>query len=1121
MDEHVTEPTTEAAVEAFIREWRAAQASERANGQAFVIGLTELVGAATPGVATGDVRRDAYVFERPVRFHDGPKESVGFADLYKRGAVVLETKQGVDAERAAQGKRQRKGHGVRGTGAWEATMEAAKNQAARYARNLEPAEPVPPFLAVVDVGHCVDLYADFGGTGRLYAPFPSAETYRVHLDDLRDPAVRERLRLVFEDPYALDPARRQAAVTQELAGRLATIAASLDADAPDDEERGEQTAGFLTRCLFCMFAEDAGLLPDRAFSQLLEAYRDRLDVLPSALSSFFRAMDEGGFVMGVDVTVPEFDGVLFRDRWAPELDRDQLDGLLAAAAMDWREVEPAIFGTLVERALDPKKRRHMGAHFTPRAYVERVIGPAVIEPLREEWEGVRAAARAAEAEAEEEASPKAAQKKRAEARDLISGFLGRLARVRVLDPACGSGNFLYVTFAGLKALESEVRAALRRFGQTESLELEGVAVTPHQMLGIELGARAAAVADLVLWIGYLQWHVRTHGGAQPLPEPILKGYGQVEHRDALLDVDGDRAAWPEADFIVGNPPFVGKGQPMRESLGQEALDRLAAAYPEVPGSVDLVMYWWARSAEAVRARRVRRFGLITTSSITQTFNRRIVERHLDAEEDPLALSFAIPNHPWVDEGADVRMAVTVGVRASVFDAGAGRLATVASETPTNDGVPDVELTETVGEIHADLTVGADVTQAEALEANEGLASFGMMLAGRGFLISPKEARAFGLGSVEGADRVLRPTLNGRDLAKPARERYVIDLYGYEADEARERFPEVYEHVVREVKPQRDGNRDKQRRERWWLHGRTNENLRTALAGLHRFIATPETAKHRVFSFLDVEILPEHKLVAVALEDAYHLGMLSSRVHGTWAVAAGGKLGVGNDPVYNKGKCFETFPFPAPTEAQEAEIRRLGDAIDVHRKARQAAHPGLGLTDLYNAVEALRAGRDLDKAEERAADAGLAHTLLDLHRQLDRAVLEAYGWSDLDAEAKTFEGALLDRLVALNAERHEEERQGVVRYLRPAFQDPDQTSQAGLALPTAAAQTPEAVEPRPWPSGMAAQTVAVRQAVAALGSADAAGVAARFRGAGPKTVAPVLETLAELGLGRAEDGGFVA
>lgn len=1114
-------PASEPDTEPFIQKWEAAQASERSNAQSFLTELTMLVGASPPEASTGDVSRDAYVFERPVRFHDGPKESVGFADLYKRGAVVLETKQGVDAERTAQGKRQRRGHGVRGTGAWEATMEAAKNQAARYARNLEPAEPVPPFLVVVDVGYCVDLYADFGGTGRLYAPFPSADAYRVRLDDLRDPAVRERLRLVFEDPYALDPARRQAAVTQRLAERLAELAASLDADAPDDEQQAERTAGFLTRCLFCMFAEDAELLPDRAFSRLLEAYRDRLDVLPSALSSFFRAMDEGGFVMGVDVTVPEFDGVLFRDRWAPALDRDQLDGLLEAASMDWREVEPAIFGTLVERALDPKKRRHMGAHFTPRAYVERVIGPAVIEPLREEWEGVRAAARAAEAEAEEASSPKAARAKRAEARDLISDFLSRLARVRVLDPACGSGNFLYVTFAGLKALEGEVRAALRRFGQTERLELEGVAVTPHQMLGIELGARAAAVADLVLWIGYLQWHVRTHGDAQPLPEPVLQGYGQVEHRDALLDADGGRAAWPEADFIVGNPPFVGKGQPMRESLGQATLDRLAAAYPEVPGSVDLVMYWWERAAEAVRAGRVRRFGLITTSSVTQTFNRRIVERHLDADENPLALSFAIPNHPWVDDGADVRMAVTVGVRAAEFDAGAGRLATVATETPTDDGVPDVELAEAVGEIHADLTVGADVTQAEKLEANANLSSFGVMVSGRAFLVKRKEAADLGLGEVSGIERVLRPTLNGKDLTNPPRDRLIIDTFGLDEDELREGFPAVYERLLRDVKPERQTKRRKAHRVYWWLHGEKRPSMRKALDGLDRYIATPETAKHRLFQFLPAEVLPEHKVIAIGLGDGYHLGVLSSRVHGTWAVAAGGKLGVGNDPVYNTTKCFQPFPFPTPTEAQEAEIRRLGDTIDAHRKARQTAHPTLGLTDLYNAVEALRAGRALDEVEERAADAGLAHTLLDLHRQLDRAVLEAYGWGDLDAEAKTFEGAVLDRLVALNAERREEECQGVVRYLRPAFQDPDATSQAGLALLATVAPEPETAEPRPWPSGMAAQTVAVRQAVAALGSADAGSVAARFRGAGPKTVTPVLETLAELGLVRAEAGMYVA
>ena len=869
-----------------------------------------------------------------------------------------------------------------------------------------------------------------------------------------------------------------------------------------------------------MFAEDAGLVPDRAFSRLLEAYRDRPGMVAPALSGFFRAMDEGGFVMGLDVTVPEFDGVLFRDRWAPELGADDLEALLAAAAMDWREVEPAIFGTLVERALDPKRRRHMGAHFTPRAYVERVIGPTVIEPLRDEWEGVQAAASAAEAEAEEAASAGLAKKKRAEAREMLRGFLGRLARVRVLDPACGSGNFLYVTFAGLKALEGEVRAALRLAGQTETLELEGVAVTPHQMLGIEKGARAAAVADLVLWIGYLQWHLRTYGGAQPLPEPILKGYGQVEHRDALLDGDGGRAEWPEADYIVGNPPFVGNKR-MIESLGEEATETLRAAYPEVPSSADLVMYWWDRAAEAVREGQARRFGLITTNSLTQTFNRRVVERHLTAEADALALAFAVPDHPWVDDGADVRVALTVGVRGEAFDAEAGRLATVAAEVATAEGVPDVELVEATGRVHADLTVGADVTAAEKLAANAGLSNRGVTPVGTGFRVTPDEAERLGLGRVEGLDRHVRPYLNGKDVTATPRGYLIIDLLGLGEDEVRERFPEVYEHLLREVKPGREKVRRRSYRERWWVLGEPRSSFRPALAGLDRFVATPYVAKHRLFQFLDAAVLPDEALIAIATDDAFHLGVLSSRVHEAWALAAGGRLGVGNDPRYNNSKTFEPFPFPTATDEQVQEIRRLGEAIDAHRKARQAAHSDLGLTDLYNAVEALREGRTLTERERRDADAGLAHTLADLHRHLDRAVLAAYGWGDLDAEAAGFGPKVLERLVALNAVRAEEERRGRVRYLRPSFQDPGGSSQAGLALPAVEAAPTEGAAPRPWPEGMAAQTVAVRRAVAALGSADAAAVAARFRGAGPRTVAPVLETLAELGLVRAEGGVFVA
>ena len=1048
-------------------------------------------------------------------------------------------------------------------------MDAARAQVVRYAQNLEASEPVPPLAIVADVGHCLDLYADFGGSGRVYAPFPDAARKRIHLPDLRDPHVRNRLRLAFDDPLALDPTRYQARVTRQLAARLADLARSLDTPQPDapplssrgatrrgdlptpptgttaqpsaltPDQRAEQTAGFLTRCLFCFFAEDAGLLPNRAFSRLLESYHADLAHLPQGLSGFFRAMDEGGYVGEIREQVRRFNGLLFRDRYAPSLSADQLEALIAAAAMDWQHVEPAIFGTLVERALDPAKRRHLGAHFTPRAYVERVIGPAVIEPLREQWDGVRAAADLAEQAAEtadEAGKPQTAAKRRDEARALLSGFLTRLASVRVLDPACGSGNFLYVTFAGLKALEGEVRQAIGRAGGVGTLELQGAAVTPHQMLGIEKGARAASVADLVLWIGYLQWHRRTHGDALPLPEPILKGYGQVEHRDALLATDGSVAPWPQADFIVGNPPFIGKGEPMRASLGQAGLDALAAAYPHMPASADFVMYWWDRAARLVRQGHVQRFGLITTNSITQTFNRRVTAAHLAPDDAathpsspqsgggaqraeggeattqsalPLALAYAIADHPWADDGADVRMAVTVGASSHDFDPEAGVLATVTAELPSEDGLPGTELDEQTGRIHADLTTGADVTAAEPLMANADLSSFGILLAGRGFVLSPEEAESL---REAGEWDVVHPVLNGRDLTRPARDRYVIDFTDLGDAEARTRYPATYEHVVRKVKPERDASRSKSKREKWWLYDRSRPALRSALEGVSRYMVTPETTRHRLFQFMPKSVRVEHGVIALALDDAYHLGVLSSRVHSAWASAAGGRLGVGNDERYNSSRTLQPFPFPAATDEQQTTIRTLGEAIDAHRKARQHEHPTLGLTDLYNAVEAIRAGRDLTAKEHKHATSGHAHTLADLHRRLDTAVLHAYGWPDLAPESPAFPQQVLGRLVALNAARAEEEARGHVRYLRPAFQNPDASDQSALALP--ASQTTTATGPaalRAWPSEQAAQFVAVRQTVTALGSATPAAIAARFKGAGPATVTPILDTLVGLGL----------
>lgn len=301
-------------LDAFIDKWAGSQGAERANAHSFLNELADVLGVPRPDPTTGDARADGYVFERPLTFRDG-KQNKGFIDLYKRGSFVWETKQGADAKRTASGRRLRTGHGKRGTRAWEATMVAARNQAEGYARNLEAAEPPPPFLVVCDVGNVFDLYADFSGSGRLYAPFPDAASNRVSLGDLRQPETRARLAAVFADPLSLDPARHQAQVTVALADELARLATSLDGavDAHGAPMDAEAVAGFLSRTLFSMFAEDAGLIPDGTFRRLLEAYADDLDHLPHALSDFFGKMDAGGYVGEVRESVRRFNGLLFKD----------------------------------------------------------------------------------------------------------------------------------------------------------------------------------------------------------------------------------------------------------------------------------------------------------------------------------------------------------------------------------------------------------------------------------------------------------------------------------------------------------------------------------------------------------------------------------------------------------------------------------------------------------------------------------------------------------------------------------------------------------------------------------------------------------------------------------------
>lgn len=1095
----------------FESRWRKSGGAERANYGLFLQDFCDLLGVPRPDPTTDNPAQDEYVLERAVTFDDGGgKQTTGRIDLYKRGCFVLETKQGTitpdeqaAAEKAQLGvpaEKRRKGHAVRGTAKWEQMMKAAYEQALRYVRALPASEPRPPFILVVDVGHCFDVYSNFAGVGDNYVPFPDSGHYRFFLPALAKPELRAQLHQLFTDPQQLDPSRRAALVTRQLAGYLAGLSTQLEkAGHPSDV-----VAQFLMRCLFTMFAEDVELIPADSFKGLLATYAETEEsrgYLPDALEGLWAVMDKGGFSPELRKKLRRFNGQLFHEAKALPLNADQIKLLELAAAANWTEVEPAIFGTLLERALDPTERHSLGAHYTPRRYVERLVLPTVIEPLRREW----AAAQAASATKLEEGKGKKAV---TDAREELLKFLRRLTSVKVLDPACGSGNFLYVTLEHLKRLEGEVLTTLAQLGGSGRLELgDGTTVSPRQLLGMELNPRAAAIADVVLRIGYLQWHLRTHGLTQ-LAEPLLDNYQNIKQQDAVLGHNADYsktwpAEWPAADFIVGNPPFIGNKR-LRDALGDTYVTNLRQAYAkQVPESADFVMYWWYKAAEAVQAGLAQGFGFITTNSISMTFSSRLVQRYLEDADRPLSLIFVVPDHPWVEagDGAAVRISMTVGQAGRQ----AGVLARVTREVSTeDDDARVVELVETVGMINADLTIGADLGNLAQLKANDGLSSTGVLIIGAGFIVTPGQAADMGLGTVAGLERHIRPYRNGKDLMALPRNVLLIDMIGLNEVDMITRFPKIYQHILQTVKPERDLNRDATRRKNWWLFARPNDQMRSSIAGLRRYIATPETSKHRVFQFVDGQVLPDNKIITIALDDAYQLGILSSRIHTGWSMMTGGRLGVGNDLVYTKSRCFDTFPFPAATAVQQARIRELAETLDAHRKRQQAQHPGLTLTDLYNVVEKLRADQTLNAKEQIIHEQGLAAIVLNLHHQLDASVADAYGWP-----ATTSDADVLTHLVQLNQQRAAEETAGTVRYLRPEYQAPGQ--QAALALPAtaAAATVAAAATAQPWPAELAQQMLAVRaiiqQAAGEALSSDQ--VAARFRRTKVDKVKPLLDTLA--------------
>ncbi len=1158
------------ATQAFIQRWQHNTASELATAQSFVMDLCALLGVERPHPTP----EQTYMFERPVTFaHGDGSASAGRIDCYRRGHFVLEA------------KKLKAGSHTKG---FDDGLLRARSQGEAYARALPAHEGRPPFVLVVDVGTVIEVYAEFSRSGGTYTPYPDPRSHRLQLADLARPEVQERLRRIWTDPESLNPARISAQVTRDVAALLAQLAKSLEsgggANIRQNQPKAltqqarvapETVAAYLTRCLFSMFAEDVELLPKGAFLGLLQTHRDDPATLQHMLRILWADMDRGGFSAALAREVLHFNGKLFKgagqDGYSLLLTPEQVDLLIAAAKSNWREVEPAIFGTLLERALDPAERHALGAHYTPRAYVERLVLPTVIEPLRADWANAQAAALVLAHEAAA-LQGKAAEAKLAEARAEVKKFHHQLCTTRVLDPACGSANFLYVTLEHLKRLEGEVVNQLEALGHTQDqLGFEGETVTLQQLRGIELNERAAALAELVLWIGYLQWHIRTRGNAA-VAEPVVHNYGNIECRDAVLawdaqelayDANGQllsrwdgttfkthpvtgeqvpdeaaqvpqwcyvgarQAQWPQADFIVGNPPFIGKSA-MREALGDGYVETLRNVWAEVPDSADFVMYWWHHAAAQVAAGHTRRMGLITTNSLRQTFNRRVVQAALDQGTH---LEIAVPDHPWVDgaNGAAVRIAMTV----LAPGAGEGSLLSVTAEQTGDFGEVAVTLHERRGLIHADLSVGAHVAAVRPMRAMSGISSNGVMLAGGGFIVTADEAQKLGHAPL------IRPYRNGRDLTGEPRNVMVIDTFGFDSEELRTHHPAAYQWLAAQVKPERDANRDTQFREKWWLHGRSRGEIRRALAGLPRYIATVETAKHRVFQFLDANILPDHMLIAIAVNDAFALGILSSQLHIEWALVTGGTLE--DRPRYNKSRCFETFPFPDEDTGLTLQLReriaQLAEQIDAHRKrmlAPEVGNTGLTLTGLYNVLAALREGRALTAKEKTQHTQGLVGVLRELHDELDAAVLAAYG---LPANATTDD--ILAHLVQLNTQRAAEEAQGRVRWLRPDFQNPQNSLQKQELLPQdeqaqeadfdieKSLSKPEQSKPtqHPWPPTLPEQVRAVADALAASPlPLTLSAIEARFKGRGPwkKGLPTLLQTLEALGRAQAvAPGGEVA
>ena len=939
----------------FIAKWRASELKESAASQEHFIDLCRLLGEPTP--AEADPTGKWYCFEHGARKDKGGD---GWADVWKRGCFAWEYK----------GKR--------------ADLDAAFNQLRQYALALDN----PPLLIVSDMARF-----------RLRTNWTNSVSvvYEFTLDDLGDAANRDKLKWAMSDPERLKPGESRQTLTERAAATFAELAHAL-------RERGHQpqaVAHFVNRLVFCMFAEDVGLLPGNMFTKMLEQAGRRPASFATMASVLFGAMANKNGLVGFE-PVAWFNGGLFDDDAALPLERDDIEAALRAAALDWSEIDPSIFGTLFERGLVPDKRSQLGAHYTDRDKIMRIVEPVIVRPLLAEWE-IEKEKIAAAVEKRDKARPRGRSTGRVRpspAQRRLNAFLKRLQEFTVLDPACGSGNFLYLALHALKDLEHRVQLE----AETMGLQRGFPAVGPSNVKGIEINAYAAELARVSVWIGDIQWMRRN--GFRESRDPILKPLETIECRDAILAPDGGEPDWPETDVVIGNPPFLGYS-PQREVLGDAYTEAMRALYKgAVPAFADLVCYWFHKVGRLVAEGRLARAGLVATNSIRGGRNRTVLDR-IAAES---AIYDAWADEPWVVDGAAVRVSLVC-------------FAATSAELPVRlDGEP-------APRINADLTATVDLTAAVRLAGNRSAAFIGGMKKG-GFDIPGDLAREWlrlpaNPNGRPNAD-VLKPWVNGMDLTRRPAGKWIVD-FGHDTTEAVAALYEApFAHVHERVKPARDHNNREELRRYWWRHDRSGQTLFQRIAAVPRYIATPRVAKHRLFVWLDSRVCPDGQLVVIARDDDTTFGVLHSRFHEAWSLRLGTWLGKGNDPRYTPTTTFETFPFPDGLSpdipaADYADDPRAVAIADAARRLVELRDRWLNPPEWVKWVDEPVAGypkRPVPRDETAARELrkrtltnlynARPQWIADAHASLDAAVAAAYSWP-----ADIADDEALRELLALN------------------------------------------------------------------------------------------------------------